>query len=255
MGYLRLRQICLVARRLEPVVADLTAALDIAVGFRDPAVAKYGLENAVMPIGTTFLEVVAPTGPGTAAERYIERRAGDGGYMVILDCDDPAPWRAHLAAIGVRIANPIVYQDYVGLQIHPRDSGGAMLEINHTPGGADPTGPYHPAGKDWRAFVRDARVKGIAGAVLQSTEPDGLARRWGKILGRPIARVGEDCRLALDSGYVRFVADQDGRGEGLGGVDLDVADWSAVEKAARDRGLDVRGGAVEICGTRFRAAR
>jgi hypothetical protein len=255
MGYLRLRQICLVARKLEPVVGPLTAVLDIAVGFRDPAVATYGLENAVMPVGTTFLEVVAPTRPGTTAERYLDRRGGDGGYMVILDCDDPAPWRAHLADIGVRIANPIVYQDYVGLQIHPRDSGGAMLEINHTPGGADPAGPYHPAGQDWRRFVRQNRVKAIAGAVLQSAAPETLAQRWGKILKRPTTRQGEAFRLDLDSGYVLFVAANDGRGEGLAGVDLDVADWRAIGAAAKASGVATVGETVEIGGTRFRAAR
>ena len=51
-------------------------------------VEKYGLVNALMPIGNSFLEVVAPTREGTAAGRCLERRDGEGGYMVILECDD-----------------------------------------------------------------------------------------------------------------------------------------------------------------------
>ena len=89
---LRLRQICLVAPTLEPAVGTLCDALGIRVFYRDPNVAKYGLENAVMPVGDTFLEVVAPFQEGTAAGRYLGRRKGEGGYMVILDTDDIVPW-------------------------------------------------------------------------------------------------------------------------------------------------------------------
>jgi hypothetical protein len=52
---MRLRQVVLVARRLEAALADLTAVLGIDVGYRDPGVAVFGLENAVMPVGDTFL--------------------------------------------------------------------------------------------------------------------------------------------------------------------------------------------------------
>ena len=48
---MRLRQIALVARELEPVVADLCAVFDLEVAYRDPGVAEFGLQNAVMPVG------------------------------------------------------------------------------------------------------------------------------------------------------------------------------------------------------------
>ncbi|HEY4668483.1 MAG TPA: hypothetical protein VIH05_01760, partial [Tepidiformaceae bacterium] len=81
--WLRLRQIALVARELEPVVNDFRNVLGIEVGYRDPGVGRFGLENALMPIGNQLLEVVAPIEEGTAGGRYLERRGGDGGYMVI----------------------------------------------------------------------------------------------------------------------------------------------------------------------------
>ena len=86
--HLQLRQICLVAPALEPAVEDLCAILGIEVCYRDPGVAQWGLENAVMPLGDQFLEVVAPTREGTAAGRYLQRRSGPGGYMVITLCKD-----------------------------------------------------------------------------------------------------------------------------------------------------------------------
>ena len=56
--------------------------------YDDPGVGKYGVRNAVFPIGDTFLEVVSPKQPGTTAERLLQKRGGDGGYMVILQVDD-----------------------------------------------------------------------------------------------------------------------------------------------------------------------
>ena len=93
--YLRLRQICLVASELEPVVDDLCAVFGVKVCHRDPEVGQFGLHNALMPFGSSFLEVVAPQREGTAAGRYLERRQGDGGYMVILDSEALPRWRAN----------------------------------------------------------------------------------------------------------------------------------------------------------------
>src|SRR5215475_8049112 len=77
---LRMRQICLVARQLAPVVDDFREVFGLEACYRDPGVGKYGLENALFPIGNGFLEVVAPVRDGTTAGRYLDRRGGDGGW-------------------------------------------------------------------------------------------------------------------------------------------------------------------------------
>ena len=46
--------------------------LDLEVGFRDPGVELFGLRNAVIPVGDTFLEVVSPIKEGTTAGRLLE---------------------------------------------------------------------------------------------------------------------------------------------------------------------------------------
>lgn len=78
-----LRQVCLVAARLEPVTEALSQVFSIPVCHVDPAVSAFGLENCILAVGSQFLEVVAPIGENTAAGRFLERRGGDGGYMVI----------------------------------------------------------------------------------------------------------------------------------------------------------------------------
>ncbi len=84
---IQLRQICLVARELQPVIEDLTQVLGINTCYVDPGVGKFGLENTLMPVGRNFLEVVAPVEENTAGGRYLDRRNGDGGYMVITQAD------------------------------------------------------------------------------------------------------------------------------------------------------------------------
>ncbi len=100
---MRIRQVALVAHQLEPVVADLCAVLGIEICFRDEGVGAFGLENALMPVGDTLLEVVSPIRSETSAGRYLERRGGDAGYMVLLQSEDLGADRQRLDRLGVRI--------------------------------------------------------------------------------------------------------------------------------------------------------
>jgi len=248
---LRLRQICLVSATLEPAVTTLCGVLGITVCYRDPNVGKHGLENAVMPVGNTFLEVVAPTRDGTAAERYLARRKGEGGYMVILDCDDIAPWITQVAHAGVRIANDLNYEgEYRGLQLHPRDTGGALMEINWTHGGMAADGPYHPAGPDWAGAPNTNAA--IVAAEIQAEDPGMLAARWAHILALPVRMPGGAPTIDLDTGSIRFVPATDGRGEGLGGIDIRMADVPTALARAAASGIAAAGGVLQLCGTRVR---
>ena len=251
---MRLRQICLVAPELEPAVDELTAVLGLAICYRDDAVEKYGLVNAVLPVGSSFLEVVAPTRPETAAGRYLARRGGTGGYMVIIDTPDIAAAERHVAALGVRVANPTAHGDeYRGLQLHPRDTGGALLELNWTRGGESLTGPYHPAGPEWQHHVRNDTTASLRAAELQSDDPPTLAARWARILDRALAAdVDGVPRIKLDVGTLRFVRATDGRGEGLGGIDVEVSDPASVRASAVSRGHAVGPDHITLCGTRIR---
>jgi hypothetical protein len=249
--FLRLRQLCLVAHDLEPVVEDLKAVFDIEVCHRDPAVAKYGLHNALLPIGNSFVEIVAPTQADTAAGRYLDRRKGDGGYMVILDTDELDRWQRHVDAIGVRVAARLVSNGYRGLQLHPRDTGGALLEINWSDGGTEVNAAYHPAGPRWRAHVRTTVAKAVSGAELQSDHPERLATKWSEILGKPTRPIDGEFRIDVDNASLRFVPARDDRGEGLCGIDLLVTEPPRVLDVATRRGLAVTNGSVLIGGVRF----
>jgi hypothetical protein len=88
-----------------------------------------------------------------------------------------------------------------------------------------------------------------------SRQSCALAARWGEVFARrPVAKGDGTHELALDFGRLRFVPDADGRGEGVGGIDVEVRDKRAILARAAERRLPVRGDVVEICGTRIRLA-
>jgi hypothetical protein len=232
---LRLRQIALVARELEPVEDDFRAILGLEVCYRDPGVGRFGLHNFLMPIGNAFLEVVAPIEEGTAGGRYLDRRGGDGGYMVIMQTDDVASARERVLGLGVRLVLDSGAGANAGIQLHPKDVAG----------------PWGPAGPDWRPAQRLDVTRRLTAAEIQSPEPEALAARWSEVLARPIERGAAGPELALDDATLRFVEAADGRGEGLGGLDVEVADREHVLREAESRGRRTGESALMICGTRF----
>ena len=246
---MRLRQIALVARDLEPVVAELCTVLGIAVAFRDPDVAIFGLRNAVMPLGDTFLEVVSPAAADTTAGRLLERRGGDGGYMVIVQTEDLDAERERLTRLGVRIVWSIDLPDARSIHLHPRDVGGAILSLDTMV----PPASWRWAGPNWERLVRTDTVCEITGVEIQGDDPMALAQRWSQVLDRPVAQtVGGTVRIVLDQGAIRFVRARDGRGEGVGGIDVAVPDREALLGRARQCGAPIGDGEIRLCGTRVR---
>jgi hypothetical protein len=248
-GYVRLRQICLVAPRLEPAISDIAGIMGLNVGYRDGNVAKYGLENALLPVDTILLEVVAPFQPGTAAGRFLDKTGGRGGYMAIFCCDDPDQRGRHANAMGVRTANVITHAPYHGVQLHPRDCRAAFIEFNHTAGSDDILGPYPPAGPDWQKSIRKDVTQALTGIEMQSPDPQGLAEHWGKIIGIAASRnTNGEAELKLPNCGFRFVK---GGSDLMTGLTFKVADIANVRDAARAMGLAVTGDGFDLCGVTF----
>jgi len=251
---LQLRQIALVARELEPVLEDLTAILGINRCFVDPGVGVFGLENTLMPIGKNFLEVVAPVQEGTAGGRYLDRRGGDGGYMVITQADSAASQleiRANALANGVRVAHEVERGDWHLIQLHPGDLQAAFFEIE-TDAHNDFFGHWHPVGgTGWESEVNQEITVDVAGIELQCVDPVELAELWGKVAGLPVTQHKSAPSIALNNASLRFVEIADDRGAGLGGVDLVVANRDHILAEAKRRDCYRSDDRVDICGTRF----
>src|SRR5437660_11468248 len=127
---MRLRQVVLAARDLDPVVDSICSALGLEVCYRDPGVGFFGLHNALMAVGDAFIEVVSPVQDGTAAGRYLDKRGGDGGYMVLLQVDDLDQERRRIDQLGVRVVWEGKGEGIRGMHLHPADVGGAMGSLD-----------------------------------------------------------------------------------------------------------------------------
>jgi hypothetical protein len=179
------------ARELEPTVERLQDELGLGEPFADPAVGWFGLRNAVFALGDTFLEVVSPVKPDTAAGRLMNRRGGDCGYMLMFQVDDLAAARERVKTAGVREVLEIDREDIAEVHLHPRDMRAAIVSLSQ---------PKPPASWPWggEGWQDRAAAPKVAAATIAVAEPDEVAQRWQTVIG--------------DLPAVNFERDDDDRG-------------------------------------------
>jgi hypothetical protein len=243
---MRIRQIVFVAHDLKRAAATLATLLDLDPPFRDPAVAEFGLDNAVFVFGDQFIEIVSPVRTGTTAGRLLERRR-DSGYMLILQTDDFDAARARLDAHGVRTVWTVALPDIRAMHLHPKDIGGAIVSIDEP----KPKESWRWGGPAWRIQPGRRAEQRVLSATIEATDRRAMAARWGQVFGldAPIELPGA-LRLALRGGSIDFVTAGE-RGEGIGGYELAVADKAAVLRAARTLGLAAGHDSVDVFKTRI----
>lgn len=217
------------AAQLAPVEAQIEQALGVSLCFRDPGVGHFGLVNALYPVGDKLLEVVCPTEEGTTAGRLLDKRGGDGGYMVIFQVDDLDELRRRCEAAQARVVFEATAEGVTGLHLHPRDLGGAIVSVDQT----DDWEAWPWAGPDWQSHVRTDVVTDIAAVEIHAHDPASMAARWHEVLGGDLAGT----TLTFDEGSIQFTP-AGPRGEGVAALQLTSAGADATE--------------LELCGTTIR---
>jgi len=210
----RLRQVALVAADGGGAARRLQEAFSWPEPFHDPGVGRFGLTNAVFAAGDTFVEIVTPVQPGTAAGRYLERRGGDSGYMAIFQMPDLAQARRRVAAAGVRVVWTADFADIAGTHLHPKDVPGAIVSLDW----ADPAESWRWAGPEWTGHAPAHPEGGLSGLTIEVTDPAGAAARWAEVLGLAVTTTGGGAAvIALEHARqdLRFVTAAPGRGEAI----------------------------------------
>ena len=258
MSEIRIRQICLVAHDLDRIQQQVESVFGVEECWRDPAIREIRLDHTLIPIGNQILECVSPLPGehGTAAGRYLERRGGDGGYMVIMQVPQASypSYRERVDAMSIPvIAEPGEDGKGHGMQLHPREVPGAISEIRWNVDEERRDGDWWPAGANWQRVKRTEVVDGIRAAEVQTDDPAALAARWGEVLNEPVtADAAGNPRLALDDSDLRFVPARDGRGEGLGGLDISATNPEKALANAEAAGCRSGENLITICGLRLR---
>jgi hypothetical protein len=170
---LRLRQLALAATQRDPVIEELRAFLAVPLGYIDPGVGAFGLENRLLVVGDDHLEVVSPVEENTTAGRWIDRQGGDAGYMVIFQCDNLAARREHFADLGVRTVWTSDRPEAIASHLHPKDVQRASP--------APPRKPWRPAGAlCWKRPLRNTKgcPASPSTAIGSSLKPGRGRRSW-----------------------------------------------------------------------------
>lgn len=173
-----------------------------------------------------------PKRAGTTAERYLDRRNGDGGYMVLVQATDLDAEIKRVTDHGLRIVHEAAGPGIRGIHLHPREVGGAILSIDQ----AEPPESWGWAGSDWEYHSRSEVVSDLVAAEIQAEDPAAMAARWSTALNHDVVN---STTVALDDGTIRFVPIADDRGEGLVAIDLVATDRARA------------GESLTLCGTRF----
>jgi methylmalonyl-CoA/ethylmalonyl-CoA epimerase len=118
-------------------VADLDVALRF---YRDvlglplvhrETVAEQGVEAALLDVGESHVELIAPLGADTGVARFLEQR-GPGLHHVAYRVDDIDAALASLSAAGVRLIDERPRTGIRGSRVafvHPAATGGVLTEI------------------------------------------------------------------------------------------------------------------------------
>jgi len=214
----RLRQVALVAADCQATARQLQEAFGWPEPFHDPGVGRFGLTNAVFAAGDTFVEVVTPVQPVTAAGRYLARRGGDSGYMAIFQMPDLAKARHRVAAAGVRVIWTADLADIAGTHLHPKDVPGAIVSLDW----ADPPESWRWAGPEWTGRAPAHAHGGVSGVTIEVTDPAGAAARWAEVLGLTVTDDGGTPTIQMADARqdLSFVPAASGRAEAITEVRL-----------------------------------
>ena len=150
--------------------------------YRDPAVAYFGLTNAVFAIGDTFLEVVSPVGEEAGAQtaaRQLERSGGAVcGYMAMIQVYEASAARERVRAAAVREVFEVELDDIAEVHLHPGDMR-AIVALSEP----RPAESWRWGGESWSERSVPGEVTGITVAVA---DPDAMAARWESVSGGEI---------------------------------------------------------------------
>lgn len=232
-----LRQLALAANTLEPTRAQLFQLLGITSDYQDPGVGEFGLENSVMVLGNTFLEIVAPdpklaSAKETAVARTLHKAGHDlCGYMALLQVENFKAFDAHISGLGVTKIWQAERDDVSACHLHPKDIGGAIVSFDEM----RPPQAWVWAGSDWT--TRPASLVGnIRGLGIESPQPEVLAASWQRVTGGK-ARF-EDGLHRIDFDQDTFVTFAEGDWEGATEFFIQSDNINQIQNNARDLGLD-----------------
>jgi methylmalonyl-CoA/ethylmalonyl-CoA epimerase len=132
----KVEHIALAVADLDAAIAHYREVWGIEVTHREK-VEDQGVEEAMLPVGDSFLQLVAPTGEETTVARFLANR-GEGLHHLAYEVDDLVRTLADLKAKGVQLIDEVPRRGGRGhlvAFVHPKSNHGLLVELIQAPGG------------------------------------------------------------------------------------------------------------------------
>jgi len=142
------------------------------------AVPSEGVRTWMLAVGGAHVELLEPLGDDSPVGKYLAKR-GEGIHHLCLRVDDLSAVLARLAARGIEPLGGGARTGAGGARVaflHPRDTGGVLLELSERPGTGDGDRPggLRP-GDVVVLYLRDPKVRLVG--LLETLGPEGVTVR------------------------------------------------------------------------------
>ena len=130
----KVEHVALAVEDLEAAIAHYAEVWGLEVSHRE-RVDDQGVEEAMLPVGDTFLQLLGPTGPDTTVGKFIERR-GEGLHHIAYEVDDLEASLARLKEQGVPLIDEVPRRGGRGHMVafvHPKGNHGLLVELIQSP--------------------------------------------------------------------------------------------------------------------------
>ena len=127
---LNLDHVGIAVHNLDRAVDEYRVKYGITPLYRE-TVSSQGVEEAMIPLGGSFIQLLQPLGPETPVGRYLAKK-GEGVHHLAWTVADIEAALEHLKAQGTRMVDSEPRPGGGGTRIafvHPRDLAGTLIEL------------------------------------------------------------------------------------------------------------------------------
>jgi len=126
----KIEHVALAVDDLEAAVTYYSEVWGLEVSHRE-RVADQGVEEVMLPLGDTYLQLLGATGPDTTVGKFLERR-GEGLHHIAYEVDDLEATLDSLKSKGVEMIDDeprLGGRGHMVAFVHPKSNHGLLVEL------------------------------------------------------------------------------------------------------------------------------
>jgi methylmalonyl-CoA epimerase len=130
LTYQQIDHVGIAVTDLDSSIAQYQELLGVSPSLRK-RMERDGIDAAMLDLGSTHVELIAPTGPGSSISAFLEKR-GEGVHHVAYRVDDIRAALAQLRGQGARLLDEeprVGVMGHLVAFIHPKSAGGVLTEL------------------------------------------------------------------------------------------------------------------------------